>query len=260
MQAFDPRVHAGRPDASQQGVARRLMALLVAGGLGAGAGAGPVRACGPCRRCTRRSSTPWSPPGRRCVVEVDDSTENPLVAADGTPLHHGGFVTARLSATLDALRQATYPVIALSAARLSALINPSLTGLPAFLASGPAGSSGVMILEYLAQDALARARILTTPVSTGHASVSLGLEEHASFSTQAVWASEQMVELAPVVLGCELVAAVRALRMDPGRLPDDPRPCRCTTSAAAVLGRGPGRPSLHRRPRRRRTPGRERAS
>ena len=101
--------------------------------------------------------------------------------ADGTPLHHGGFVTARLSATLDALRQATYPVIALSAARLSALINPSLSGLPAFLASGPAGSSGVMILEYLAQDALARARIMTTPVSTGHA---VGLAR-ASRSTRA---------------------------------------------------------------------------
>jgi histidine ammonia-lyase len=126
-------------------------------------------------------------------------------------------------------------VIALSAARLSALINPSLSGLPAFLASGPAGSSGVMILEYLAQDALARARIMTTPVSTGHAVVSLGLEEHASFSTQAVWACEQMVELAPVVLGCELVAAVRALRMDPGRLPGSPVR-RVYDEAAGVLG------------------------
>jgi histidine ammonia-lyase len=168
------------------------------------------------------------------LVEVDDSTENPLVVADGTPLHHGGFVTARLSATLDALRQATYPVIALSASRLSALINPSLTGLPAFLASGPAGSSGVMILEYLAQDALARARIMASPVSTGHAVVSLGLEEHASFSTQAVWASEQMVDLAPVVLACELVAAVRALRMDPSRLPDTPLR-QVYDGAAAVL-------------------------
>ena len=188
------------------------------------------------------------------LVEVDDSTENPLVVADGTPLHHGGFVTARLSATLDALRQATYPVIALSAARLSALINPSLSGLPAFLASGPAGSSGVMILEYLAQDALARARILTTPVSTGHASVSLGLEEHASFSTQAVWASEQMVELAPVVLGCELIAAVRALRMDPARLPGGPvrqvydarRPC-STRTGPTDLQRRPGRRRTSRR-------------
>jgi histidine ammonia-lyase len=79
-----------------------------------------------------------------------------------------------------------------------------------------------MILEYLAQDALARARIVTSPVSTGHASVSLGLEEHASFSTQAAWACEQMVGVAPVVLGCELLAAVRAIRTDPARLPRGP--------------------------------------
>ena len=218
VQAYDPRVHAGRPDASQQGVARRLMALLEP------ADWVPARVQDPfALRTVPQVHAPfldalWTTE-QAVRVEVDDSTENPLVVADGTPLHHGGFVTARLSATLDALRQAAYPVIALSASRLSALINPSLSGLPAFLASGPAGSSGVMILEYLAQDALARARILTSPVSTGHAVVSLGLEEHASFSTQAVWACEQLVELAPVVLGCELVAAVRALRMDPSRLP-----------------------------------------
>ena len=171
------------------------------------------------------------------VVEVDDSTENPLVVADGTPLHHGGFVTARLSATLDALRQATYPVIALSAARLSALINPSLSGLPAFLASGPAGSSGVMILEYLAQDALARARILTSPVSTGHASISLGLEEHASFSTpgglglraagRAGAASCSAASWSPRCARCGWT---------PTRLPGQPRPRGVRRRAAAVLG------------------------
>jgi histidine ammonia-lyase len=218
VQAYDPRVHAGRPDASQQAVAARLTALL------APADWVPARVQDPFGlRTVPQVHAPFldalATTEHAVLVEVDDSTENPLVVADGTPLHHGGFVTARLSATLDALRQATYPVIALSAARLSALINPALSGLPAFLASGPAGSSGVMILEYVAQDALARARIMTTPVSTGHAVVSLGLEEHASFSTQAVWACEQMVELAPVVLGCELVAAVRALRMDPERAP-----------------------------------------
>ena len=125
------------------------------------------------------------------LIEVNDPTENPLVDDDGTPLHHGGYMTARLSATLDALRQASYPVMALSAARLSALVNPALTGLPAFLASGPPDSSGVMVLEYVAQDALARCRLLTSPVSTGTLSISLGLEEHASFSTQAAWACER---------------------------------------------------------------------
>ena len=234
LQAYDPRVHAGRPDASQQAVARRLMALLQP----TGDPATPARLQDPfALRTVPQVHAPFvdalATTEQAVMVEVDDSTENPLVVSDGTPLHHGGFVTARLSATLDALRQATYPVIALSAARLSALINPSLSGLPAFLASGPAGSSGVMILEYLAQDALARARILTSPVSTGHAVLSLGLEEHASFSTQAVWACEQMVELAPVVLGCELVTAVRALRMDPDRLPDSP--LRAVYDAAAAV-------------------------
>ena len=234
MQAFDPRVHAGRPDASQQGVAERVMTLL------SPADWVPARLQDPfALRAVPQVHAPFVDAlfttEQAVLVEVNDSTENPLVAADGTPLHHGGFVTARLSATLDALRQAMYPVIALSSARLSALTNPALTGLPAFLASGPAGSSGVMILEYLAQDALARARILAAPVSTGHASVSLGLEEHASFSTQAMWAAEQMVEMAPLVLGCELVAAVRALRMDPDRLPDAPVR-QVYDAAAAVLG------------------------
>jgi len=233
LQAYDPRVHAGRPDASQQGVARRLMTLLEP------ADWVPARLQDPfALRTVPQVHAPFIDAlvttEQAVLVEVDDSSENPLVVADGTPLHHGGFVTARLSATLDALRQATYPVIALSAARLSALIDPALSGLPAFLASGPPGSSGVMILEYLAQDALARARILTSPVSTGHASVSLGLEEHASFSTQAVWACEQVVELAPVVLGCELVAAVRALRMDPERIPRSPLR-EVYDAAAAVL-------------------------
>ena len=235
LQAYDPRVHAGRPDASQQRVAARLMALLEP------ADWWPARLQDPfALRTVPQVHAPFVDAlvttEQAVVVEVDDSSENPLVVPDGTPLHHGGFVTARLSATLDALRQAAYPVIALSAARLSALINPSLTGLPAFLASGPADSSGVMILEYLAQDALARARILTSPVSTGHASLSLGLEEHASFSTQAAWGCEQLVELAPVVLGCELLAAVRALRMDPDRLPVSGPLREVFDTAAAVLG------------------------
>lgn len=233
-QAYDPRVHAGRPDASQQRVARRLMALLEP------VHWEPARLQDPfALRAVPQVHAPFVDAlvttAEAVRLEIDDSTENPLVVADGTPLHHGGFVTARLSATLDALRQATYPVIAISSGRLSALTNPSLTGLPAFLASGPADSSGVMILEYLAQDALARARIMTTPVSTGHASISLGLEEHASFSTQAAWACEQMVELAPVVLGGELVAAVRAIRMDPDRMPSGPVR-EVFDVAAAVLG------------------------
>lgn len=237
VQAYDPRVHVGRPGASQQRVAGRLMALLEP------ADWAPARVQDPFGlRAVPQVHAPFVDAlvttEQAVMVEVDDSSENPLVVAGGVPLHHGGFFTARLAATLDALRQAVCPVLALSAERLGALTNPSLTGLPAFLASGPADSSGVMILEYVAQDALARVRILSSPVSTGHATASLGREEHASFSTQAAWACEQLAGAAPVVLGCELVAAVRALRMDPDRLPDGPLRGVFDT-AAAVLGEDP---------------------
>lgn len=234
LQAYDPRVHAGRPDAGQARVAHRLMELL-----DDGVRREPARVQDPfCLRTVPQVHAPFVDALLRTrdaiTVEVDDSTENPMVLDAGMTLHHGGFVTARLSAALDSLRQATYPVLSLSTARLSALTNPALTGLPAFLASGPADSSGVMILEYVAQDALAQARTMTTPVSTGHAVVSLGLEEHASFSTQAARWSEAVVHSAAVVLACELVAAVRALRAAPERLPGSGVRA-CFEAAAAVL-------------------------
>lgn len=218
LQAYDPRVHAGRPDAGQVDVAARLTALL-----DDGTRRTPARVQDPfCLRTVPQVHAPFEDALRRTrraiAVEVDDPTENPMVLDSGTALHHGGFVTAGLAAALDSLRQATYPVLALSSARLSALTDPALTGLPAFLASGPADSSGIMILEYVVQDALARARTMTTPVSTGHAVISLGLEEHASFSSQAARWTEAVLDSAAVVVACELVAAVRALRADPSRL------------------------------------------
>ena len=232
-QAYDPRVHAGRPDAGQARVAARLHALL-----DDGVHRDPARVQDPfCLRTIPQVHAPFVDAllrTREAVsVEVDDSSENPMIVEGGVALHHGGFVTARLSAALDSLRQAAYPVFALSASRLSALTNPALTGLPAFLATGPADSSGVMILEYVAQDALARARTFTTPVSTGHAVVSLGMEEHASFSTQAARWADVVVDNAAVVVACELVAAIRALRADPTRLPASLRDV--FEAAAAVL-------------------------
>ena len=218
LEPFDPRVHSRRPDASQQRVAARVFGYLD------GADWEPARIQDPLAlRTIPQVHAPFvdalSTLVEAVMIEVNDPTENPMVGGEGRAMHHGGFMTARLSATLDALRQASYPVLSLSAARLSHLMNPSLTGLPAFLASGPPDSSGLMVLEYVAQDALARCRLLTSPVSTGNLSISLGLEEHASFSSQAAWACEWLVEMAQTVLACELVSAVRALQMEPDHLP-----------------------------------------
>ncbi|WP_433362770.1 aromatic amino acid lyase [Actinoplanes sp. CA-142083] len=153
------------------------------------------------------------------IGELNAAVENPLVTEDGVR-HHGQFHTATLASQLDAVRGAFLPVLSLSAARLGLLMRPDMTGLRAFLADGPPGSSGLMISEYVVQDLLTEIRVGMQPTAAGTLTISLGLEEHASFATQGARSLRTMTKLAPTLLAAELVAAVRALRMAPGRLTD----------------------------------------
>jgi histidine ammonia-lyase len=157
------------------------------------------------------------------TTEINASTENPMISvADNDVYHNAHFHTAYVAVALDTARATMHSVAELSAARLGDLVEPDQTDLPAFLAAGPPGSSGVMILEYVTHDALAQLRQAALPVTLGTAVVSRGLEDHASFSTQAARQAEKVAEAYRIVLGCELVAAVRALRMRKADLVDLP--------------------------------------
>lgn len=151
---------------------------------------------------------------RATVVELNAAAENPLVdVAGGTVWHNGNFHAAYVGLALDAVRAALFQTAALSAARLGTLVEPSFTGLPPFLATDPAPSSGVMILEYVAHSAVADIRRLAAPAALGSAVLSRGVEEHAGFATQSARATTDVVDAYRIVLACELVAAVRALRL-----------------------------------------------
>ncbi|WP_245970605.1 aromatic amino acid lyase [Streptomyces rishiriensis] len=147
-------------------------------------------------------------------VEINCPSENPLMDADAAAAyHHGGFFAAPLGLALDAAVLALLQTAQLSAARLAALGDPGLTGLPPFLAAGPVSSSGTMILEYTANSALAELRSAAAPASAGHAVLSRGLEEAASFAGQAARQTLRAVDAYATVLACELVSAVRALKL-----------------------------------------------
>ena len=88
---------------------------------------------------------------------------------------------------------------------------PDFTGLTPILAADD-GSSGLMIAEYLAGDALARLRTDATPAVLGSVSISCGLR-----STPASLGSRRATHAARsallrTVLGLEWLAAERALR------------------------------------------------
>ncbi|MEV7406066.1 aromatic amino acid ammonia-lyase [Streptomyces sp. NPDC091267] len=157
------------------------------------------------------------------TIDINAAAENPFIDVEtGDVYHHGHFATSHLALGLDHLRAAVHHVAELSTARLSDLVEPDLSGLPPFLADGPAGSSGIMILEYLAHDALSQMRHAAAPVTLGTAVISRGLEDHASFSTQAAHATTAAIASYRTVLACELVGAVRALTMSGAELPEAP--------------------------------------
>jgi histidine ammonia-lyase len=147
-------------------------------------------------------------------AEMNAAAENPLVdVAAGTVWHNGNFHTIYLGLALDGLRAAIFQTAALSAARLGTLVEPAFTGLAPFLATDPPPSSGVLILEYVAHSAVADIRRLAAPAALGSAVLSRGAEEHAGFSTQSARATTDVVEAYRIVLACELVAALRTLRL-----------------------------------------------
>ncbi|QMU67841.1 aromatic amino acid ammonia-lyase [Streptacidiphilus sp. P02-A3a] len=147
-------------------------------------------------------------------VEINSAAENPLLAlAPADYHHHGGFHQASLALALDQLRLAVLGTAQLSAARLGVLVSPAFTGLAPYLAQDEDGSSGIMITEYAAASAIAELRGAAQPVTLGHAVLSRGVEEHASFAATGARRLLEAVASTRSVLACELLAATRALRM-----------------------------------------------
>ena len=138
-------------------------------------------------------------------IELNAGAENPLVSIEaGGIFHHGGWHQAPLSAAAASLNLALLGSAQLAAGRLAELLDSQ----PPFLADRP-GASGLLILEYTAASAIAELRTLAMPAAVGHAVLSRGVENHASFAAQAVRQLGAAIKGYRVVLACELLAALR---------------------------------------------------
>ncbi|WP_051969214.1 aromatic amino acid lyase [Kitasatospora azatica] len=154
--------------------------------------------------------------------------ENPVLLPDIGVAHHGGFHAAYLVQALDATVSAAAQSAQLALARLAMLVEPAYTGLEPFLSDGTPAASGVMVAEYIGASALAALRSLATPAAIQSVTISRGVEEDASFASLAAKQALDAVSPYRIVLACELLAAVRALRLrgvEPagpvGKLPDN---------------------------------------
>ena len=213
---LDARVHAVRPHAGQVEVAARLRALL-------GESARPEPGARPIHdpfvfRCIPQVEGILSEALDRLesvlAIELNVAGENALMLpADGEALPNGNFHAGVLTLALDSLRGAMAQSASLTAARVSAMLDPQVTGLSEQLARDPGPDSGAMILEYTAHAAAAEVRSLAAPAASQTTSVQSGIESHASFAGHSARRTSDALSRMSVVVSAELMLAVRALRL-----------------------------------------------
>jgi histidine ammonia-lyase len=239
---LDPRVHAGRHLRGQVAVAARMCELL------AGTDGQPrdpatalVQDPYPFRALPQVDGVvheALSALDQVVTHELNFAGENALIVAiDEVALANGNPHAAVLANAIDGLRMALAQSAALIAARVSALLDTTLTGLPAFLALDPGVggvASGALILEYTAHAAAAEVRSLVTPVAAQTVSVARGVESHASLAPIAARRAHEALDALRVLVAVELVASVRALRLA-GHEPVGAGARPLYDSAAAVL-------------------------
>jgi histidine ammonia-lyase len=150
------------------------------------------------------------------LAEVNAAHENPRVFVDEQQIAHtGNFYTVDLELACGTLLRALAQDASLLLARLGLLMNPRYTGQAEFLGDGTPDATGAMMLEYLAASALADIRDLAAAHGGHGVHLSLGAEEHAPFTPQAVRRVARATEDYRTMLACFAVA----LRRLPG--PDD---------------------------------------
>jgi histidine ammonia-lyase len=152
-------------------------------------------------------------------IELNVAGENALLLpGDGAALPNGNFHAGVLTLALDSLRGAMAQSASLVAARVSALLDPEVTGLAPQLALDPGPDSGAMILEYTAHAAAAEVRSLAATAASQTTSVQSGIESHANFAGHSARRTSDALSRMSVAVSAELVLAVRALRLG-GRRP-----------------------------------------
>lgn len=219
--AFDARVHEARGQEGQIRAAARLRALLLGSQIRESHRHGDPRVqdayslrCMPQIHGAARSALAHARTVLAC--ELNAVTDNPLIfpGADGeagSVISAGNFHAQVVSQALDLVCIAIADLAAVSERRLERLLNPDLSGLPAFLASNPGLESGLMILQVTVADLLAELRVLAHPASSDSVSTSAGQEDHVSMGLASARKARRAAELLQVVVSAELLAAAQAL-------------------------------------------------
>jgi histidine ammonia-lyase len=213
---FEPRVHEPRPFAGQAASADNLLRLLDGSGINAShVNCGRVQdaysmRCAPQVHGAAREALSWI---RHIVtIEMNAATDNPMVFADSGEIVSGGnFHGAPLALAADLLVMAVAQLATISERRAERLVNPALSGLPAFLTQHGGLQSGLMIAQVTAAALTSEIKTLSHPASVDTIPTSANKEDHVSMSMHAALKAERALQLAINVIAVEILCACQAI-------------------------------------------------
>ena len=244
--AFRPEIHAARPHPGQVESARRLWELLDGSEIRESHRTDDPRVqdpyslrCMPQVHGAAREACAYA--HRILTTEVNSTTDNPLVlpvqageesapagvrVADRGPdaggrkttpppqaevLSGGNFHAQVVAQCLDLVAIAAADLASISERRIDRMLNPDLSGLPAFLTPKPGTRSGLMVAQVTAADALSEMRVLAHPASADSVPTCASQEDHVSMGMAAARKVRRAIELLETVLAVELLCAAQAV-------------------------------------------------
>jgi histidine ammonia-lyase len=213
---FDQRIHRARGFAGQEQSAENLRTLLVDSAINAShANCGRVQDAYS-MRCTAQVHGA----AREALafaynvfgVEANAATDNPMVFANEREIVSGGnFHGAPVGLASDVVCLALAQLATISERRCERLVNPTLSGLPPFLARHGGLQSGLMIVQVTAAALTSELKTMAHPASADSIPTSGNREDHVSMSMAAGLKAARAAEIACHVIACELLCACEAI-------------------------------------------------
>ncbi|QGP78044.1 histidine ammonia-lyase [Sphingobium sp. CAP-1] len=218
---FDPRIHALRRHAGQIAVADALRALMAGSAIRASHLDNDARVQDPyCLRCQPQVMGAALDILRQAAatlaIEANGVSDNPLIfpGADGAPdeaLSGGNFHAEPVAFAADMIALAICEIGSIAERRIAMLVDPALSGLPAFLTPRPGLNSGFMIPQVTAAALVSENKQRAYPASVDSIPTSANQEDHVSMAAHGARRLLEMADNGCAVIGIEYLAAAQGV-------------------------------------------------
>ena len=212
---FDPRIHAVRKHKGQKEVADALRGLMAGSAIRASHLKGDERVQDPyCLRCQPQVMGAILDVLRQAAAtletEANGVTDNPLIfTGPAEALSGGNFHAEPVAFAADMIAMAVCEIGSLAERRISLLVDPVLSGLPAFLTPKPGLNSGFMIPQVTAAALVSENKGRAFPASVDSIPTSANQEDHVSMAAHGARRLLAMNENLRAVIAIEWLAAAQ---------------------------------------------------